>query len=100
VTGEGLCLLFQQASALAACLAAGDPRAYDAAHGRILRRARLMSGLLLMLGNRSRLRARAIRAMASEPSLFARLLATHVGVHPVRNLLAGGVSLGWQMLTL
>src|SRR4029077_21153197 len=38
VTGEGLCLLFQQAVALADALHAGDLSLYEAAHRRIGRR--------------------------------------------------------------
>jgi flavin-dependent dehydrogenase len=35
ITGEGLCLLFQQAVALAAALEAGDLALYQAEHRRI-----------------------------------------------------------------
>lgn len=79
ITGEGLCLLFQQAGALSAALAAEDLSLYQAAHRKIGRRPQFMSDLMLMLDGRRRLRQGAIRLMEFEPRLFARLLALHVG---------------------
>ena len=104
ITGEGLCLLFQQAVALADAMAAGDLKSYGAAHRRIGRRPELMSALLLALDGgstiRSRLRARALRAMAARPPLFQDLLAAHVGERSTFDILTNGLALGWQMLTL
>lgn len=79
ITGEGLCLLFQQAAALAGALTAGDLGLYQAAHRRIGRRAGFMSDLMLLLDRHNHLRRGAIRAFASHPRLFARMLAVHVG---------------------
>ena len=56
ITGEGLCLLFQEAGALAEAMAAGDLGIYERAHRRISRRPRFMSDLLLLLAQRRRLR--------------------------------------------
>jgi flavin-dependent dehydrogenase len=99
ITGEGLCLLFQQAVALAAALEAGDLEAYAAEHRRIGRRPEFMADLMLMLDGRPRLRARTLRAMAARPALFARMLAMHVGELSTFDFLTNGLALGWQMLT-
>jgi flavin-dependent dehydrogenase len=100
ITGEGLCLLFQQAVALACALAADDLGAYQAAHRRIGRRPEFMSRLMLLMDASGRLRDRAIRAMASRPRLFAHMLAMHVGELSPSAFAIDGLALGWQMLTL
>jgi flavin-dependent dehydrogenase len=98
ITGEGLCLLFQQAHALADALAAGDLAGYESAHRRIGRRPELMAKLMLLLDRRRGLRQRAIRAMAERPELFAGMLAHHVGAISSAQFAANGLSLGWRML--
>jgi flavin-dependent dehydrogenase len=98
ITGEGLCLLFQHAVALADALEAGDLAGYAAEHRRIGRRPEFMADLMLMLDGRPRLRARTLRAMAARPSLFAGMLAMHVGEVSTINFLRNGLALGWQML--
>jgi flavin-dependent dehydrogenase len=98
ITGEGLCLLFQHAAAVAEAMAAGDLGLYEAAHRRLGRRPALMEDLMLLLDGSHRIRRRAIRAMASRPVLFTRMLATHVGhLSPLASL-SNGLALGWQML--
>jgi flavin-dependent dehydrogenase len=98
VTGEGLCLLFQQAAALAGALAREDLSAYQAAHGRLGRRPEWMGDLMLMLDRFPALRRRTIQAMARDPRLFARMLAMHVGELSPFGCVANGLSLGWEML--
>jgi flavin-dependent dehydrogenase len=78
VTGEGLGLAFRQAVALAGALRAGDLRRYQLAHTRIARMPRLMSRLALAMDGSAWLRCRALRALAAEPGLFARLLDAHM----------------------
>jgi flavin-dependent dehydrogenase len=99
ITGEGLCLLFQHAVLLAEALQAGDLARYDAAHRRLGRRPALMADLMLMLDGRRRLRTRTFRAMASDPRLFSRMLAMHVGELSILDFAASGLNLGWQLLT-
>jgi flavin-dependent dehydrogenase len=99
ITGEGLCLLFQQAVALAAALEAGDLSNYQAEHRRMGRRPEWMADLMLLLDRRSGLRSRAIRAFAARPNLFAGMLAMHVGEQSAVEFLTGGMALGWRMLT-
>jgi menaquinone-9 beta-reductase len=100
VSGEGLCLLFQQASALAQAFQAEDLSLYQAEHRRLGRRPRLMAGLMLLLDRRSRLRRRVMRALASHPCVFARMLAAHVGELSPLQLAGTGMALGWRTLTL
>jgi flavin-dependent dehydrogenase len=79
ITGEGLRLSFDQASALAPALASGDLGAYERAHRRFARRPTFMAHLMLSLDRSSWLRRRTLRALAAEPRLFAKQLAMHVG---------------------
>ena len=79
ITGEGLCLLFQQSVALAEALEAGDLSRYEAAHRRIGRRPEFMADLMLLMDGRRRLRKLTLSALSSCPGIFARLLALHVG---------------------
>jgi len=80
ITGEGLCLSFRQAIALADALRSGDLASYQAEHRRIFRRPMLMGDLMLSLDRCSWLRRPALRALAWEPAIFAKLLAVHVGI--------------------
>jgi len=100
ITGEGLCLLFQQAVELGAAFEAGDLDRYQQAHRRIGRRSEMMADLMLLLDRRQRLRHRVIRAMAASPRLFSQMLAMHVGELSPTQFLTNGLALGWRMLTL
>jgi flavin-dependent dehydrogenase len=79
ITGQGMCLSFQQALALADSLAAGNLEAYEVAHRRIMRRPRLMANFLLLLDQHPRARAEVMRRFERHPGLFTALLAYHVG---------------------
>jgi flavin-dependent dehydrogenase len=78
ITGEGLCLSFQQAIALADSLASGDLARYQAAHRRLARRPTLMSKLMLTMDRRNWLRKPAFRALAFEPRIFQSMLSFHL----------------------
>jgi len=80
ITGEGLCLSFHQAIALADSLASGDLARYQAAHRRLARRPTLMSKLMLTMDRRAWLRTPAFRVMAAEPRIFQTLLSCHLCV--------------------
>lgn len=82
VTGEGLCLLFQQAAALSDALALGELAGYQTAHARLMRRPEIMADLLLAMDGRRRLRGLAIGTMARVPWLFRGMLWAHVGQFP------------------
>ncbi|HEV1995344.1 MAG TPA: NAD(P)/FAD-dependent oxidoreductase [Candidatus Acidoferrum sp.] len=99
ITGEGLCLSFHQAIALADALGKGKLESYQRAHRRLARRPNTMGRLLLLLDRYPSLRKRALRGLAEEPELFARLLAAHLGEASPKFLAAMSLRLGWQFLT-
>lgn len=98
ITGEGLCLSFLQARALADALAAGDLERYQQVHRRLAWRPNVMARLLLLLDQFPGVRRRALRALANEPALFARLLAIHIGETSALHSVATSVRVGWQFL--
>ena len=99
ITGEGLCLAFQQAEALAAALATGNLAPYALAHGHLVRRPRRMAALMLLMDGRQRLRHRTMQALATVPEAFAALLAYHVGQPSLVHLgWRTPFALGWQWL--
>jgi len=79
ITGEGVCLAFHHAAALADALAAGDLSVYEKAHHRLARRPRAMASLMLWLDRSSTLRRGILKLLSANPALFERLLAVHVG---------------------
>ena len=98
ITGEGLCLAFSQAELLAECLVASDLERYQRQHRLLATRPALMARLLLALDWKS-LRQSVMRAFRSDPRLFERMLAVHVGTSSSPYDFAGaGLSLGWRML--
>lgn len=100
ITGEGLGLAFQQALALADALASGDLSAYQSEHRRLAQRPVFMAELMLLLDRFSWLRPRVLRALASDPAIFAQLLALHVGEMSTTDFVFRGMlPLGWQLLT-
>ena len=100
LTGEGLGLGFRQAVALVQAIKRNDFSSYQAAHDRISKPSRLMSRLMLMMDAHPRLRRRALRILAAEPSLFSRLLNVNVGTLTISNFgIAHALRFGWRMLT-
>ena len=99
ITGEGLCLSFRQAMALADALGNGELESYQRAHRQLARRPNTMGRLLLLLDRYSSLRKRALRGLAKEPELLARLLAAYLGGTSPKFLAATSLRLGWQFLT-
>ncbi|MCU1243971.1 MAG: hypothetical protein JWO71_4697, partial [Candidatus Acidoferrum typicum] len=69
ITGEGLCLSFHQATALADALACGDLSRYQAAHRRLARRPTLVGRMLLLLDRQPKIRGRAMQVLAAHPDL-------------------------------
>jgi len=99
VTGEGMCLAFQQAVKLANALAAGDLSLYAAGHRRLMRRPFFMADAMLLLDRFPGLRDRAMRALSAKPAIFSALLATHIGARSPAAMVTSALPLGWQMLT-
>ncbi len=79
ITGEGLCLAFRQAAALADAIECGDLAMYQRTHLRIARRPEWMARLLVALGDHAYIRHRAMSVMTAHPVIFAKMLALHVG---------------------
>jgi flavin-dependent dehydrogenase len=88
ITGQGMCLAFRQALALADSIAEGSFRNYQRRHDAINRRPRLMTRLMLVLAHYPRLRHRVLRVLAANPDLFTKLLAVHVGQRSFADLRA------------
>ena len=77
ITGEGLSLSFHQAVALAEALCSGELASYQAEHSRLARRPAFVAGMLLSLDRFSWLRRGALRLLAHEPPIFAKLLTRY-----------------------
>ncbi len=100
VSGEGMALSFYQALALGDALAADNLERYQVAYRQLTRRPYFMSRLLLLLDGSDWLRRRAIHALASDPEIFATMLATHIGATSHSDfVLHGMLPLGRQILT-
>jgi flavin-dependent dehydrogenase len=98
ITGEGLCLAFQQAIALANALDQDDLSIYTAAHNRIARKPGFMATLMLALDSRPALRAAIFRTLTANPGIFREMLAMHVGDLRASAIWSSGVALTLQIL--
>ncbi len=99
ITGEGLALAFRQALALGPALAAGDLSPYTAAHRASSSLPEFMARSMLLLDTSALIRRRTLRALARDPSLFARMLAVHVGELELKDFgVRGLLNLGWRLL--
>jgi flavin-dependent dehydrogenase len=99
ITGEGLCLSFRQAEVLAECFVAGNLERYQRVHRTLARRPALMARLMLTLDWKTSFRQRVMRAFGSDPRLFSRMLAMHVGALSPVDFATNGLSLGWRVLS-
>jgi flavin-dependent dehydrogenase len=100
ITGEGLSLSLHQAIALGDGLASGDIAAYQVEHRCLARRPSFMAKLMLTLDRFPVLRRRVLHSLASDPEIFANMLAMHVGcISPADFLMHGMLPLGRQILT-
>ena len=101
LTGEGIGLGLRQAAALVEAIQRSDLQSYQAAHERIGRMSHLTSRLMLFMDTHPRLRRRALRTLAAEPSLFARMLNAQVGERDLSQCgLDLPVRLGWRLISL
>jgi len=82
ITGEGLCLSFRQALALADAFAKDDLSLYQSAHRKMLGKPLISAALLLTLGRNRWLRRRVLRIFESDRELFTRLTAMHINDRP------------------
>jgi len=93
-----MAVAFHESAALVEALVAGDLGRYAAAHRAINRLPDFMTGLVLALESRPRLRARAVRALAAEPALFSKLLGIHARTLPPRRIGLGALRLAWRLV--
>lgn len=77
ITGEGLAMTFQQASALAQAIAAGSLAGYERQHRRIGRKPHWMGGLMLTLDRWPVLVPPVLSVLEHWPGIFAGLLNFH-----------------------
>ncbi|MBV8570540.1 MAG: NAD(P)/FAD-dependent oxidoreductase [Acidobacteriaceae bacterium] len=92
VTGQGMCLAFKQAKAVASALRADNLEQYQAEHERISARPHAMAALMLMLERHQGLQRRALASLASHASVFESLLSIHVGSSSFLDLFS------WRLL--
>jgi hypothetical protein len=99
ITGEGMGLAFRQARLLAECFEIGDFERYNRLHPAILQLPQTMARVMLTMDRSVAFRNRALRMLAAEPSIFARLLGVHLGSEPMGRFVAtGGLELAWRMM--
>ena len=58
-----------------------------------------MARLMLTLDWKTSFRQRVMRAFGSDPRLFGRMLAMHVGALSPIDFATNGLSLGWRVLS-
>ncbi len=99
ITGDGLSLVFQQATALADAMLAGDLAAYQATHRRISRMPRNMGELMLVMDDHPWIRRRIFRGFTQSPRMFGKLLAMHTQtISPLQLGVNDCLSFGWSIL--
>jgi len=99
ITGDGLSLAFQQATALAAAMCSEDLSAYQRTHEVISNLPRNMGQLMLLMHDYPALRHRVFRGFSRSPQMFEKLLAVHT--RTISPLQLGGMdclSFGWNVL--
>ena len=100
ITGEGIALAFRQALLLAEAVADDNLARYEAGHSAILRMPQLMSRAMLLMDAQPWVRELVMRLFAAQPTLFAQLLAMHLGERSLGDFLfRDAPSLGLRLLT-
>lgn len=100
VTGEGMALAFKQALALGEALPQGNLSLYENRNRQIRRIPFLMSQMMVFLGRHPQLQSRIIHACQQDASLFAHLMAVHLGARsPLRVSPVSLTNFGWNMVT-
>lgn len=100
ITGEGLAMCFRQALALGRGLGAQDLSLYEREHRKIMALPQIMGRAMLLMDGNSKVRARSLRALSSQPRVFERMLSVHVGAVPLTRFgMRTAVNFAWQLLT-
>jgi 2-polyprenyl-6-methoxyphenol hydroxylase-like FAD-dependent oxidoreductase len=92
ITGEGICLGFKQALALARAFDAGDIQTYQRQHRSLMKPTQTMAAFMLLLERNGQIQSRALAGLAGQPEVFESLLAIHVGASRFRDLYS------WRLL--
>jgi len=98
ITGDGICLGFQQAFALANALKTNDLNFYQKEHRRLARIPTLLGFHLLSMDGRPWLRRRALSTLSKNPQLFCKLLCAHIGEASLLDCVKTGAVLGVRLL--
>lgn len=99
ITGDGLSLAFQQATALADAMFSEDLSAYQRQHEAISNLPRNMGRLMLLMHDYPALRHRVFRGFSRSPQMFDKLLAVHTRtISPLQLGMMDCLSLGWNVL--
>jgi len=98
ITGDGICLSFHQAFALANALKTNDLRYYQKAHRRLSRIPTWLGFHLLSMDGRPWLRRRVLSTLSKNPQLFGRLLSAHIGEASLSDCVKAGAVLGMRLL--
>jgi menaquinone-9 beta-reductase len=100
ITGEGLAMCFRQAVALGHALASNDLSLYEHEHRTIMSLPMFMGRAMLLMDGSRWIRERTLRALSTQPRIFDRMLAVHVGAVPMTGFgVNTAINFGWQLLT-
>jgi len=92
-------MVFRQALLLAESVERNDLAHYAAGHPGILHMPMTMARIMLTMDRWPLFRDRAMRVLASEPTLFSRMLGVHLGEESLpRFVREQGLHLGWRIL--
>ena len=91
ITGEGLAVVFRQASLLADSIQSGSLTPYVAGHAQTLRLPQAMARALLVLDRYPTLRRKALEVFAHDPMLFEKFLRAHLGEEPLSRFILSHV---------
>jgi flavin-dependent dehydrogenase len=99
ITGDGLSMAFQQATALVDAICAGELSGYQRKHDGISRWPRNMGELMLLMDRYPWVRRRIFRGFSRSPEMFAKLLGIHTRtISPLQLGVRDCVEFGWSVL--
>jgi hypothetical protein len=83
---------------LAECIEKEDVARYNRMHPQILKLPQTMARVMLMLDRSATFRDRALGMLASEPTLFGRMLGVHLGAESLPRFVATrGLEVAWHL---
>ncbi len=103
ITGEGMGMAFRQALLLAECAVCERTESegvarYNRLHPGILTLPQTMAQVMLWMDQSAAFRQRALYMLASEPTLFARMLGVHLGAESLLSFVTRrGLEVVWRL---